>query len=128
MLLLRIFFNVAFLGYFKYLTFFEGAINDAFGAELVLTHVILPLGLSFMTFQKIAFLIYVQAGRIASFSLVDYVLFVLFFPQLVAGPIVHYREMMPQFHAVPCRFDAEDTAVGLSLFCFGLFKKVVFAD
>ncbi len=128
LLLVGIAFNVAFLGYFKYLTFGETVINDAFSAGLVLSHVILPLGISFITFQKIAFLIDVQAGRVEHFSLRDFVLFVLFFPQLIAGPIVHYREMMPQFHAAPCRFRAEDTAVGISLFSFGLFKKVVLAD
>jgi D-alanyl-lipoteichoic acid acyltransferase DltB (MBOAT superfamily) len=90
--------------------------------------VILPLGISFITFQKIAFLIDVHAGRVTSFTFRDYALFVLFFPQLVAGPIVHYREMMPQFHAAPCRFDAENAAVGISLFFFGLAKKLVLAD
>lgn len=128
LLLAGIAFNVAFLGYFKYLAFGETVVNDVFGAGLILTRVILPLGISFITFQKIAFLIDVQAGRIERFTLRDYVLFVLFFPQLIAGPIVHYREMMPQFHAAPCRFRAEDTAVGISLFSFGLFKKVVLAD
>jgi alginate O-acetyltransferase complex protein AlgI len=127
-LLLGVLFNLTFLGYFKYLNFLEGTINDVFGANLVLTRLILPLGISFITFQKIAFLIDVQAGRVKSFTLRDYCLFVLFFPQLVAGPIVHYREMMPQFHRAPCRFDPENAAVGLSLFFFGLFKKVVFAD
>lgn len=127
-LVVGILFNLCFLGYFKYLNFLEGTINDVFGANLVLTHLILPLGISFITFQKIAFLIDVQAGRVTSFTLRDFALFVLFFPQLVAGPIVHYREMMPQFHKAACRFDAEDAAVGVSLFFFGLFKKVVFAD
>lgn len=127
-LLSGIVFNVVFLGYFKYFTFLKGTVNDVFGAHLLLTRVILPLGISFITFQKIAFLVDVQAGRISRFTLRDYILFVMFFPQLVAGPIVHYREMMPQFHAAPCRFDPKDTAVGLSLFSFGLFKKVVFAD
>lgn len=127
-LLLGITFNLAFLGYFKYVNFFAGAINDAFGTSLVLTQIILPLGISFITFQKIAFLIDVHGGRIASFTLEDYCLFVLFFPQLIAGPIVHYREMMPQFHAAGGRFRAEDFAVGLTLFVFGLFKKVVLAD
>ena len=127
-LLSGIAFNICFLGYFKYLTFLQGTINDAFGAGLILTHVILPLGISFITFQKIAFLIDVHAGRVTSFTFRDYALFVLFFPQLVAGPIVHYREMMPQFHAAPCRFDAENVAVGISLFFFGLAKKLVFAD
>src|SRR5271163_3983393 len=127
-LLVGIAFNVAFLGYFKYSNFLVGAINDAFGTQMVLARIILPLGISFITFQKIAFLIDVQAGRVESFTLQDYCLFVLFFPQLIAGPIVHYREMMPQFHRVSCRFDKEDASVGLTLLAFGLFKKVFLAD
>lgn len=127
-LLAGIGFNLCFLGYFKYMNFFGSAINDVFGAGLILTRLILPLGISFITFQKIAFLIDVSSGRVKSFAFRDYCLFVLFFPQLVAGPIVHYREMMPQFHAAPCRFSFDDAAVGLSLFFFGLFKKVVLAD
>jgi D-alanyl-lipoteichoic acid acyltransferase DltB (MBOAT superfamily) len=127
-LLLGIAFNVAFLGYFKYVDFGLSTINDIFGTNLVLTRIVLPLGISFITFQKIAFLIDVHAGRVKSFTLQDYCLFVLFFPQLIAGPIVHYREMMPQFHSVSCRFDKENFAVGLTLLSFGLFKKVVLAD
>jgi alginate O-acetyltransferase complex protein AlgI len=127
-LLLGIAFNVAFLGYFKYTNFVFGAINDALGTGFVLREIILPLGLSFITFQKIAFLVDVHAGRVKTVRLADYCLFVLFFPQLIAGPIVHYREMMPQFHAASCRFDRENVAVGLTLFFFGLFKKVVIAD
>ena len=127
-LLLGIAFNVAFLGYFKYSNFLVGAINDAFGTQMVLARIILPLGISFITFQKIAFLIDVHAGRIESFTLQDYCLFVLFFPQLVAGPIVHYREVMPQFHAMSCRFDRDNVSVALTLFAFGLFKKVLIAD
>jgi D-alanyl-lipoteichoic acid acyltransferase DltB (MBOAT superfamily) len=125
---LGIAFNVVFLGYFKYIDFARGTINDVFGTNLVLTHVILPLGISFITFQKIAFLLDVNAGRVKSFTFQDYCLFVLFFPQLIAGPIVHYREMMPQFHAAPCRFDKINAAVGLTLLSFGLFKKTVLAD
>ncbi len=127
-LLLGIAFNVAFLGYFKYSNFFVTAINDAFGTQLFLAKIILPLGISFITFQKIAFLIDVHAGRIESFTLQEYCLFVLFFPQLIAGPIVHYREMMPQFHRVSRRFDKDEVAIGLTLFAFGLFKKVFLAD
>jgi alginate O-acetyltransferase complex protein AlgI len=127
-LLLGIVFNVSFLGFFKYTDFIYSTIDDVFGMSLVLSHIILPLGISFITFQKIAFLIDVQAGRVKSFTLQDYCIFVLFFPQLVAGPIVHYREMMPQFHGASCRFDKENVAVGLTLLFFGLFKKVVFAD
>jgi alginate O-acetyltransferase complex protein AlgI len=121
-------FNVLFLGYFKYANFFASATNDALGTNFVLARVILPLGISFITFQKIAFLVDVHARRIEEFTFEDYCLFVLFFPQLIAGPIVHYREMMPQFHRASARFDAENVAVGLTLFTFGLFKKVVLAD
>jgi len=121
-------FNVAFLGYFKYANFAATVAHDVFGRDLVLTQIILPLGISFITFQMIAFLVDVQGGRIESFSLRDFFLFALFFPQLIAGPIVHYREMMPQFHRASCRFDKEDISVGLTLFAFGLFKKVVLAD
>jgi D-alanyl-lipoteichoic acid acyltransferase DltB (MBOAT superfamily) len=127
-LVLGITFNVAFLGFFKYTYFIGSAINDVFGANLILTHIVLPLGISFITFQKIAFLIDVHGGRVKSFSIRDYCLFVLFFPQLIAGPIVHYREMMPQFLGATCRFDKESVSVGLTLFFLGLFKKVVLAD
>ena len=127
-LVIGIVFNVCFLGYFKYVNFLTAAVNDLTGSNFVLTQVILPLGISFITFQKIAFLIDVHSRRIASFTLRDYCLFVLFFPQLIAGPIVHYREMMPQFHRVSCRFDTDNMSVGLTLFVIGLFKKAVLAD
>lgn len=123
-----ILFNLCFLGYFKYLNFAASALNDAFGTGFVLTQLILPLGISFITFQKIAFLVDVHSGRVSRFSLADYGLFVLFFPQLIAGPIVHYREMMPQFRAASCRYDPENVAVGISLFFLGLAKKVILAD
>ncbi len=123
-----IIFNLGFLCYFKYLTFIDGACNDLFGTGFVLTQMILPLGIFFITFQKIAFFVDVHGGRVSRFSLADYGLFVLFFPQLIAGPIVHYREMMPQFRAATCRFDADNVAIGISLFAFGLAKKLLFAD
>jgi D-alanyl-lipoteichoic acid acyltransferase DltB (MBOAT superfamily) len=127
-LTLGILFNVAFLGYFKYTNFFADAANDAFGTHFVLTHIVLPLGISFITFQKIAFLIDVHGRRVESFTFQEYALFVLFFPQLIAGPIVHYREVMPQFERATCRFDATSFAAGLTLFLFGLFKKAFLAD
>jgi alginate O-acetyltransferase complex protein AlgI len=127
-LIIGILFNVAFLGFFKYADFVYGTVNDVFGANLILLHIILPLGISFITFQKIAFLIDVQAGRVKDFTFREYCTFVLFFPQLIAGPIVHYREMMPQFATATCRFDRENFAVGITLLFFGLFKKGVLAD
>lgn len=127
-LALGIAFNVAFLGYFKYANFFVGVVNDVFGSQYFLTRIVLPLGISFITFQKIGFLVDVHSRRIERFSLQDYCLFVLFFPQLIAGPIVHYREMMPQFHKVSCRPEWENLALGLTLFVIGLCKKVILAD
>ena len=121
-------FNIAFLGYFKYTYFAVSALNDIAGTRFVFEQVILPLGISFITFQKIAFLVDVWSRRVADFTLREYALFVLFFPQLIAGPIVHFREVMPQFRAAACRPGSEDLAVGLSLLAFGLFKKVVLAD
>jgi alginate O-acetyltransferase complex protein AlgI len=128
LLVLGVGFNVMFLGFFKYFDFVLSTVNDLFATDLILRHIILPLGISFITFQKIAFLVDVQAGRVKAFTFQDYCTFVLFFPQLIAGPIVHYREMMPQFHTASCRFIKEDAAVGLTLLLLGLFKKVVFAD
>lgn len=120
--------NLCFLGYFKYKNFFLGTINDVAGTQFVLTQVILPLGISFITFQKIAFLVDVRSGSIRDFDLFDFLTFVFFFPQLIAGPIVHYREMMPQFAQISSRLDPENLAVGLTIFAIGLFKKVVLAD
>lgn len=128
LLICGICFNVAFLGYFKYTNFLLGAANDLFGARFELLRIVLPLAISFITFQKIAFLVDVHGGRVDSFTLREYCLFVLFFPQLIAGPIVHFREVMPQYRATAWRLDVTDTSVGLTLFVFGLFKKVVLAD
>lgn len=128
LLTLGIVFNLCFLGYFKYVNFAVEVFDDATGADFVWKNVILPLGISFITFQKIAFLIDVAGGRIRSFTLRDYLLFVMFFPQLIAGPIIHYTETIPQWERVTCRFDKTLFAVGITLFCFGLFKKVVLAD
>jgi alginate O-acetyltransferase complex protein AlgI len=121
-------FNVAFLGYFKYLNFFSQTLNDVFGTNLIISQIVLPLGISFITFQKIAFLIDVHGRRVNDFTLEDYCLFVLFFPQLIAGPIVHYLEIMPQFKGDDFRVDRTNLAVGATLFFAGLFKKCVLAD
>ncbi|MFO1468560.1 MAG: MBOAT family O-acyltransferase [Steroidobacteraceae bacterium] len=121
-------FNVAFLGYFKYTNFLLSVANDVAGTDFVLRQIALPLGISFITFQKIGFLIDVNSGRVRSFTLREYLLFVLFFPQLIAGPIVHYREMMPQFERATGRLDRATLAVGLTMIGIGLFKKVVLAD
>src|SRR5262245_23900831 len=127
-LILGIAFNICLLGYFKYANFAVSVVDDLSGQDFVFKQVVLPLGISFITFQKIAFLSDVAGGRFKSFTLRDYLLFVMFFPQLIAGPIIHYGETIPQFQRATCRFDATLYAVGITLFCFGLFKKVVLAD
>jgi alginate O-acetyltransferase complex protein AlgI len=121
-------FNLLVLGYFKYANFAVGIAGDLTGSDFVFRQVVLPLGISFITFQKIAFLIDVAGGRIKSFTLRDFLLFVMFFPQLIAGPIIHYPETIPQFQTDSGRFRAHLFATAVTLFIFGLFKKVVLAD
>ena len=128
LLWIGVIFNLCFLGYFKYKNFFIDSVNDVFSTHLPLVAVALPLGISFITFQKIAFLVDVHGGAIKRFTLFDFLTFVFFFPQLIAGPIVHYREMMPQFQVIEKKLNPENLAVGCMLFSMGLFKKVVFAD
>jgi alginate O-acetyltransferase complex protein AlgI len=124
-----IIFNLGLLGYFKYADFFISSANAALGVSWPLQHVVLPLAISFYTFTQITYLDDIRRGVIVETSFSLFALFVLFFPHLIAGPIVHYREMMPQFLAQKVeRNTANDLAIGLTLFLFGLFKKVVLAD
>ncbi len=120
--------NLSVLIYYKYTAFFVAAVNTSTGADFFVPQILLPLGVSFFTFQKIAFLVDCQR-RLASpnQSLVNFGLFVSFFPQLIAGPIVHHKEMMPQF-AKPLPFSPYNFGAGLSLLAIGLFKKVMIAD
>ncbi|MFH1498879.1 MAG: MBOAT family O-acyltransferase [Verrucomicrobiota bacterium] len=119
--------NLAFIGWFKYAIFFARIATDAGLPAPDLPTIILPLGISFFTFQQIAFLIDARQGKVVNFRFGDYFLFVMFFPQLVAGPIVHHGEMMPQF-ATHRRANNTDLAVGITILSAGLFKKVVIAD
>jgi alginate O-acetyltransferase complex protein AlgI len=98
------------------------------GSASTRARVILPLGISFITFQKIAFLIDVDAGRIESFHPAGLLLVRAFLSAAHRCPIVHYREMMPQFRGALCRFDEDNVSVGLTLFAFGLFEKLLLAD
>ncbi len=90
-------FNLGFLGYFKYSAFLVENLNAVAGTDFVLRHVALPLAISFFTFQKIAYLVDSYLGKVKESSFLNYVLFAAFFPQLIAGPIVHYSEVFPQF-------------------------------
>jgi alginate O-acetyltransferase complex protein AlgI len=121
-------FNICVIGYYKYAGFFVQNVDALFAANFVIPQIILPIGISFITFQKIAFLVDVYHGEVKRLSLQNYMFFVTFFPQLIAGPIVHHREIIPQLEDPVPRDRAADIAVGLSIFCVGLFKKVVVAD
>ncbi len=121
--------NLAALGYFKYAAFLAANANAVLGTSIDVGTIVLPLAISFFTFQKIAFICDAYAGKVNDFSFLRFGLFVSFFPQLIAGPIVHHREIMPQFARLEARHLTWDIlATGLSLFSVGLFKKVVIAD
>ena len=121
--------NLAVLFYFKYFDFFITNINDLLEISLPLKHILLPLGISFFTFQQISFLADTYRGELDNCSFIDYALFVSFFPQLIAGPIVTHDEMLPQFREIGHKkWDAEQFARGIFIFVLGLFKKVIIAD
>ncbi len=121
--------NLGLLFYFKYFDFFLENVNVLFGTGFILRNILLPLGISFFTFQQIGFLVDTYQGQIGDYTLRDYALFVSFFPQLVAGPIVSSEEMMPQFSRIGKRaFPWEKLTSGLYLFTLGLTKKVILAD
>ena len=121
--------NLALLGYFKYSDFLIENVNVLLDASIPLLHLALPLAISFFTFQQIAYLVDSYRGETQEYDFLNYALFVTFFPQLIAGPIVHHAEMMPQFAS---RWNAvkqyRHIATGLFIFSLGLFKKVVIAD
>lgn len=121
--------NLALLGYFKYANFFIGTLNESLGTAFSFAEIILPLGISFFTFTQIAFLVDAARSEAKEFDFIHYSLFVTYFPHLIAGPVLHHKEMMPQFrHASTYRFNYEHLTVGLTIFALGLFKKVVLAD
>ena len=120
--------NLGVLAYFKYAHFAIDNINAAFGANFVLGSIILPIGISFFTFQKIGYLVDAYRGDVEEYDLLEFSLFVMFFPQLIAGPIVHHKEIIPQFRGSDLRLSYANLASGISLFVIGMFKKVIIAD
>ncbi|MBI2224886.1 MAG: MBOAT family protein [Betaproteobacteria bacterium] len=121
--------NLAVLGYYKYANFFLASISHFSGAALSFGEIVLPLGISFFTFTQIAFLADTYYGKAREYNFVHYSLFVTYFPHLIAGPVLHHAEMMPQFGLpITYRFSFENTAVGITIFVIGLFKKVMIAD
>ncbi len=122
--------NLGLLAWFKYASFLAANLTEFTGAEIRAPNIVLPLAISFFTFQQIAFLVDLHKGEITFGGYRKYALFVLFFPQLIAGPIVRYQEIIPEFAGLSRRLKERlgDIAVGVSFFAIGLFKKNVLAD
>ena len=122
--------NILLLGYFKYYDFFIENLNALFGTSFLLKHILLPLGISFFTFQQISFLQQIYENTLQKrYSFLSYSLFVSFFPQLIAGPIVLPDEMMSQFDREEnTRPDSWNLSAGLYVFSLGLAKKILLAD
>jgi len=121
--------NLVLLGYYKYAHFFVSALANASGISIDFAEVVLPIGISFFTFTQIAFLVDTYQGEVKEYRFIHYLLFVTYFPHLIAGPVLHHKEMMPQFSDSRIyRLSAVNVAVGLSIFIIGLAKKVLVAD
>ncbi|NND55101.1 MAG: MBOAT family protein [Gammaproteobacteria bacterium] len=121
--------NLAAIGWFKYAGFLADNLSELFGLSSGSLDIVLPLAISFFTFQQIAFLVDCYRGIAREYNLLDYTLFVCFFPQLIAGPIVHHKDVIPQFAALRGQdYDVDNLRVGLTVLLIGLFKKVVIAD
>lgn len=121
--------NLLLLGYYKYTDFLLSNVNLVIGTSYALPHIVLPLAISFFTFTQIVYLVDSYRGETAEYDLLNYTLFVTFFPHLIAGPIVHHRQIMPQFASrwtLTRRYS--NILKGLFIFAVGIFKKVVIAD
>lgn len=121
--------NLFLLGYYKYSDFFIDNFNLAFGTQFNFLNLVLPLAISFFTFQQIAYLVDSYRHETKEYDFFNYIVFVSFFPQLIAGPIVHHTEVMPQFRDNENkRLNYNNIAIGITIFAIGFFKKAVIAD
>jgi len=121
--------NILLLVYFKYSDFFIQNINLLASSHIPTLDLALPLAISFFTFQQISYLVDSYKKETKEYDFLNYALFVTFFPQLIAGPIVHHKEMMPQFEKTKNKVkNYKNISMGLFIFSIGLFKKVVIAD
>lgn len=127
-LTISILFNIGLLGYYKYSGFIITNINQLMNGDYSIAEVMLPIGISFITFQIIAFQVDAYRGKVERFKILEFGFFVTFFPQLIAGPIVHHSEVIPQLANLNTRKRVNDVAIGSCIFIVGLFKKVVVAD
>ncbi|CDZ93198.1 MBOAT family O-acyltransferase [Pseudomonas saudiphocaensis] len=129
LLILGVTANIALLGYYKYTGFLFGTLDQAFDLGWTVGDIILPLAISFFTFQQIAYLVDAHDGQVNENDFVSYCLFISFFPQLIAGPITHHKEMLSQFKDYDTFAPRLDNiSLGLTVFLLGLFKKVIIAD
>lgn len=119
-------FNLGLIATFKYATLFVGTGDHLLGLGLPIPHFFLPLAISFFTFEQISYLVDADQGKTHGYSLLNYALFVAYFPHLIAGPIVRHNDLIPQFDQV--RKKNDDLATGISLFTIGLAKKTLIAD
>lgn len=121
--------NILLLGYFKYANFFVSNLNAWLGTNLGLSDITLPLGISFFTFQQIAYLVDVYQNKIVEQRCLNYISFVTFFPYITAGPLLRYQQIIPQFTSNQTyQFQPQNLAIGVTIFAVGLFKKTVIAD
>jgi len=129
LLIVGLSFNILLLGYYKYANFFIDNVNILFRSDIQIQKIILPLGISFFTFTQIAYLVDEYKEKAKEYNFIDYLLFVTFFPHLIAGPILRHNEVIPQFNEIKRKvFRYKNLVLGIFLFSMGLFKKVVFAD
>lgn len=121
--------NLACLGYYKYTNFFISTVNAVADTHWSIADIALPLGVSFFTFTQIAFLVDVYRGVAKEYNFIHYILFITYFPHLIAGPVLHHKQMMPQFGAAETySISDRNVAAGLMFFAIGLAKKVLLAD
>lgn len=124
-----IIFNVGVLFYFKYCNFFIENVNQIFKTDFNLLNIVMPLGISFFTFQQISFIVDSYRKEVPKYNFLNYACFVTFFPQLIAGPIVSHNELIPQFADISKKkFQWDNMAPGIYIFVLGLGKKVLLAD
>ena len=129
LLILALLVNFGILFYYKYFDFFISNVNSLFAAHIPLRHIVLPLGISFFTFQQVSYVIDAYRGQTGNYSFLQYAAYVAYFPQLIAGPIVTHDELIPQFLEEDRKhFRWESFSPGLFLFTMGLAKKVLIAD
>jgi len=128
LLFLGLLLNLCLLGYYKYADFLIGTLRAVSGAEIELLNLLLPLAISFFTFTQIAYLVDVYRDQAKHYNFIDYTLFVVFFPHLIAGPIVRHWEIIPQFSPKMPRFSSADFSLGATIFLIGLYKKLLLAD